>query len=46
MPQIDSMFNDKHKAFILVGDEHLVIDERVISRLKLKGYQITKVSLN
>ncbi len=40
---IDKMFTDNDKEFVLVGVAHLVGDNNVLALLKNKGYQIEKL---
>ncbi len=40
---IDKMFTDNDKEFVLVGVAHLVGDDNVLALLKNKGYQINKI---
>jgi hypothetical protein len=40
---IDQMFTDNDKEFVLVGVAHLVGEDSVLDLLKAKGYQISKI---
>lgn len=40
--QIEAMFNDSDKEFVLVGTAHLVGDKSVLALLKARGYQVEK----
>lgn len=43
IPQIEAMFGDKDKEFVLVGVAHLVGDKSVLQLLEVKGYKVEKL---
>ena len=43
IPQIEAMFNDNDKEFVLVGVAHLVGEKNVLSLLKAKGYKVEQL---
>jgi uncharacterized protein YbaP (TraB family) len=43
VPHIEAMFHDADKEFVLVGVAHLVGTDNVLSLLKRKGYQVSKL---
>jgi len=43
IPQIEKMFTDNDREFVLVGVGHLIGNDSVLQLLKAKGYQIEKI---
>ena len=43
VPQIEAMFNDEDKEFVLVGAAHLIGEGSVLELLESKGYEVNKL---